>query len=77
VSDGIARILIWSLADSKTTLAELREHLPLLDEESAWIANEPQERFGLVSLSGEPPDLGAIRELIGKEPEVAEEYDVL
>jgi hypothetical protein len=77
VSDGVARILIWSLADSKTTLEELREHLPLLGEESAWIANEPQERFGLVTLSDELPDLGAIRELIGKEPEVAEEYDVL
>jgi hypothetical protein len=74
---SVARILIWSLADSKTTLAELREQLPLLDEGDHWIANDAQERFGLVSTSDELPDLAAVRELIGKEPDVAEEFDVI
>jgi hypothetical protein len=74
---SVARILIWSLADSKTTLPELREYLPLLDDGDHWIANDAQERFGLVSTSDELPDVSAVRELIGKEPEVAEEYDVL
>jgi hypothetical protein len=46
-------------------------------EGDAWIANEPQERFGLVSYEDELPDLAALKELIGKEPEVAEEFDVL
>ena len=35
------------------------------------------ERFGLVSTNDELPDLTAVRELIGKEPDVAEEYDVI
>ncbi|HSC73858.1 MAG TPA: hypothetical protein VLB89_06805 [Gaiellaceae bacterium] len=74
---SVARILIWNLADSKTTLAELRDRLPQLDEGDHWIANDAQERFGLVSTSDELPDLSGVRELIGKEPEIAEEYDVI
>ena len=74
---SVARILIWSLADSKTTLAELRDHLPQLDDGDHWIANDAQERFGLVSTGDELPNVTGVRELIGKEPEVAEEYDVL
>jgi hypothetical protein len=73
----IARILIWNLFDSKTTLEELREQLPELAEANIWISNEAQERFGLISFSDPPPDLGRIQELIGTEPQVAEEFDVL
>ena len=72
----IARILIWSLFDSKTTLEELREHLPELPEGDVWIANAAQDRFGLISFGDELPDLGEIRELIGEEPAVADEFDV-
>jgi hypothetical protein len=74
---SVARILIWNLADSKTSVAELREQLPPLDDGDYWIANDVQERFGLVSTSDEPPDLAGVRELIGKEPDVAEEFDVM
>ena len=74
---SVVRILIWNLADSKTTLDELREQLPALAGGDAWIANDAQERFGLLSTSGSLPDLQALRDLIGKEPEVAEEYDRL
>ena len=52
----ILLILIWNLADSKTTLGELREQLPELSD-GMWIANEPAERFGLVSSADEMPDL--------------------
>ena len=72
----VVRILIWNLADSKTTLDEVREQLPELDE-AMWIANEHQERFGLVSTADPLPDLQRLRELIGKDPEVAEEYEAL
>ena len=72
----IARILIWNLFDSKTTLEELREHLPGLPEGNVWIANEALDRFGLISYSDELPDLGEVRELIGDEPAIAEEFDV-
>ena len=72
----IARILIWSLYDSKTTLDELREHLPELPEGDRWISNDAQERFGLIAFGDELPDLTEVRRLIGKDPEVAEEFDV-
>jgi len=72
----IARILIWNLFESKTTLEELREHLPELPEGDLWIANEAQDRFGVISFGEELPDLGEVRELIGEEPAVAEEFDV-
>ena len=72
----IARLVIWNLYDSKTTLEELREHLPGLPEGDVWIANEGQDRFGLISFGEELPDLGQLPELIGAEPAVAEEFDV-
>jgi hypothetical protein len=74
---SVVRILIWNLADSKTTLGELREQLPHVDDGDYWIANEVQERFGLVATGDELPDFARVRELIGKEPDVAEEYDLL
>jgi hypothetical protein len=68
------RLLLWSLADSKTTLDELRAQLPDLPEGDVWISHEPSERFGLISFSGAvPPEL---RDLIGKDPEVGEEFEL-
>jgi hypothetical protein len=72
----IARILIWDLFSSKTTLEELREHLPALPEGDVWIANEASDRFGLISFGDQLPDLGEVQELIGDEPAVVEEFDV-
>jgi hypothetical protein len=74
---SVVRILIWNLADSKTSLAELRDRLPEVGDSDYWIANDAQERFGLVSTDDELPDLAHVRELIGKEPDIAEEYDLL
>jgi hypothetical protein len=73
----VARIVIWNLFESKTTLDELLEHLPPLPEGSAWISNEASDRFGIVFVGDELPDLGAVPELIGDEPTVAEEFDVI
>jgi hypothetical protein len=72
----IARILIWNLFDSKTTLEELREHLPSLPDGDVWVANEAHDRFGLISFGDLLPDLGDVPGLIGDEPAVAEEFDV-
>ena len=74
---SVVRILVWNLADSKTSLDEVRAHLPALAEGDVWIANEPQERLGLVCVSGALPELRELRELIGKDPEIAEEFDEL
>jgi hypothetical protein len=73
----IARILIWNLFDSKTTLDELRPQLPPLSGGDVWIANDAQDRFGLISFAEPLPDIARIRELIGSEPQVAEEFDIL
>lgn len=72
----LVRLLLWSLADSKTTLEELRGRLPELPEGDVWISDEATERLGLISFSEEPLELGEIRDLIGKEPELGEEFDV-
>jgi hypothetical protein len=83
----IVRLVLWSLADSETTLAELRRHL---DDESeqppglrfrAWISDETTERFGAIELwesaeAAEQEVPTRVRELIGKEPEVGEIFDV-
>jgi len=66
----IVRLVLWSLADSKTTLAELRQHL-----------GAASKRFGAVELweSPEAAEQGVprqVRELIGKDPEVGETFDV-
>ena len=71
----LVRILLWNVADSKTTLAKLRQQLPALTPPDVWISDEASERFGLVALSGTLPDLTPVRDLIGKEPEIAEEFD--
>ena len=72
----VFRILIWNLYDSKTSLEELREHLPPLPDGDSFISNGAQERFGLITFGGELPDLGELPRLIGSEPVVAEEFDL-
>ena len=74
---NVVRILIWNLADSKTTLDEVREQLPALPAGDIWIANESQERFGLIASGSDIPDFDHLRTLIGKDPDVAEEFDAL
>jgi hypothetical protein len=83
----IARLVLWSLADSKTTVAELRHHLGAESDDvpglrfRAWISDETTERFGAIELweSAEAAEVGVpsrLRELIGKDPEVGETFDV-
>jgi hypothetical protein len=72
----IARILIWNLYDSKTTLEELRARLPELPEGDHWVSNEGQDRLGLIAFGDDLPDLGEVPQLIGVDPVIAEEFDV-
>ena len=83
----IVRLVLWNLADSKTTLDELRQHLDDAWEQApglrlrTWISDETTERFGAVELweSAEAAEQGVpshVRELIGKDPEVGETFDV-
>jgi hypothetical protein len=73
----IVRLLLWNLADSKTTLEELRPRLEPAPSRT-WISDETTERFGVVELwDNEPGEFPReIVELIGKDPEIAEDFDV-
>ncbi|HEY6151193.1 MAG TPA: hypothetical protein VIW19_11790 [Gaiellaceae bacterium] len=70
------RLLLWNVGDSKTTLDELRAKLPDLPEGDHWISDPATERFGLISFSGSLIAMGRVRELIGKDPEIGEEFEV-
>ena len=70
------RFLLWNLADSMTTLDELRAKLPELADGDHWISDPLGERFGLISFSGEDEPIAYARELIGKDPEVGEEFEL-
>ncbi|HEV7133478.1 MAG TPA: hypothetical protein VGN27_07100 [Gaiellaceae bacterium] len=59
-----------------TSLDEVRAQLPDLPDGDRWITNDVQERLGLISFGEELPDLGELPRLIGKEPDVVEEFDV-
>jgi hypothetical protein len=71
------RLLLWNVADSKTTLDELRAQLPDLPEGDVWISDPATERFGLISFSGSLSAIGRIRDLIGKDPEIGEEFQIM
>jgi len=70
------RLLPWSLADSKTTLDELRAKLPDLPDGDVWISDPAGDRFGLISFSDEDEAAAEAGELIGKDPEVGEEFEL-
>jgi hypothetical protein len=87
----LLRFVLWNLADSMTTIEELRRYLR--DESvdqfeevpglrfKAWISDEVTDRWGAVylweSAEAARQDLPSrARELIGKEPDIGEEFDV-
>ena len=87
----LVRFVLWNLADSKTTIEELRRYLR--DESvdafadlpglrfKAWISDETTERWGAVYLwesreAAKQTLPSRARELIGKDPDVGEEFDV-
>ena len=87
----IVRIALWSLADSKSTIEELRRYLR--DESvdafeevdglrfKAWLSDQAGERWGAVylfeSVDAARQELPSrARELIGKDPDLVEEFDV-
>ena len=87
----LVRLVLWNLADSKTTIGELRRYLRDESVEAfadvpglrfkAWISDEATERWGAVYVfeSAEAADQelpSRARELIGKEPAVGEWFDV-
>jgi hypothetical protein len=87
----LLRFVLWNLADSQTTIAQLRRYLR--DESvdafeevpglrfKAWISDETTERWGAVYLwesreAAEQEVPSRAQELIGKAPDIGEEFDV-
>ena len=72
----VVRLLIWNVSESKTTLDELRESVPVLEPPSTWVWNEVTERFGILAFGEDLPEaVGWIQNLIGDDPDVYEEFD--
>jgi Putative mono-oxygenase ydhR len=87
----LVRLVLWNLADSKTTIQELRRYLrdesvDLFAEApglrfKTWVSDETTDRWGAVYLwesraASEAPSSSRARELIGKDPDIVEEFDV-
>ena len=87
----IVRIVLWNLADSLTTIEELRRYLRDESVEAfeeveglrfkAWISDGHSDRWGAfylfesrVAADQQMPDTA--RELIGKPPDLIEEFDL-
>jgi len=72
----VVRLFIWNVAESQTTIDELRDSVPDLDPPSTWIWNEASERFGVIVYGDELPEsIGWAQDLVGSEPDVYEEFD--
>jgi hypothetical protein len=87
----IVRLTLWNLADTSTTVAELREYIrdeavPAFEQVpgilfKGWVSDEATERWGAVYVfasvsAADQPLPSRARELIGKEPDVVEEFDL-
>ena len=80
----IVRILLWRLDEAGPSLDAVRERLDQLEPleaPSVLLVNEAAERVGAVVHAEEdeppPPQLDHLRALIGREPDLYEEFDLL
>jgi hypothetical protein len=87
----VVRLVIWNLADALTNVGELRRYLhdeavPAFERVpgllfKGWFSDEATERWGAVYL-WESPDAAEqelpsrARELIGKNPDIVEVFDL-
>ena len=87
----LVRLVLWSLADSQTNVGELRRYLrdEAVDAFAsvpgllfkAWISDEVTERWGAIYVWESKEDSmqelpSRARELIGKDPDVVEMFDL-
>jgi hypothetical protein len=77
-------VLLWGLGDAKAGVDEVRDRLEQLEPlrpPSTWLWNEGADRFGLLLFADEddvlPSQLSEVCRLVGKEPDVYEEFDAL
>jgi hypothetical protein len=73
----VVRVLLWSLiGDDAVTVEELRRQLEALPAPSTWLWNAAAERAGAIVWGDDVPDeVARARSVIGREPDVYEEFD--
>jgi hypothetical protein len=87
----VVRFVLWNLADTATTVEDLRDYLrdEAVDAFEtvpgilfkAWISDAAGERWGAIYLfesaaAGDQPLPTRARELIGKDPDIVEIFDL-
>ncbi len=87
----LVRIVLWGLADSQTNIAELRRYLQDESVDAfeqvpglrlkLWVSDETTERWGAIYLwdsveASQQTMPSRARELIGKDPDIVEEFDL-
>jgi hypothetical protein len=87
----LVRLVLWSLADSSTNVEELRRYIRDEAVElfatvpgllfKAWVSDETTDRWGAICIweshaAAEQSLPSRARELIGKEPEIVELFDL-
>ena len=87
----VVRLVLWNLADSLTNVGELRRYLQDEAVEKfedvpglllkLWVSDETTDRWGAISLfesqeTSEQELPSRARELIGKEPDIVEVFDL-
>lgn len=80
----IVRVLLWRLGNDQAQLNEVRsliDELEPLSTPSTWLVNDASESFGAILHAdpdeddGLPEQIAAVRSVIGREPDLYEEYD--
>lgn len=80
----IVRIVLWRLDEATQSLDQLRERLDELEPlppPGAVLVNEAAERIGAIVVTEEdeplPSQLEELRLLVGRDPDLYEEFDTL
>jgi hypothetical protein len=80
----ILRLVLWRLDDRTPPVEELRGRigdLAALEAPSAFLVNEGAEQIGVLLVAEDdeppPPQVEALRQLVGREPDLYEEFEAL
>ena len=80
----IIRIVLWRLDETSPSFEDLRERLEQVEPlpaPSALLVNEAAERLGVLLVTEDdepvPGQLDELRALIGRDPDLYEEFDAL
>jgi hypothetical protein len=80
----VVRVVLWRLDERTPPVDELRVRLDELEPlipPSSFLVNEAAEQIGMLVVADddEPPpaQLGALRDLVGRDPDLYEEYETV